>query len=120
MRVKTGRIAVSALIAVAASLLVFVDLAPESDPAWWLLGGLHRPLPEPAEVLLLDAPPDTKLSPGELALDLRDLAEFDAGPLLVDLPVDWSAGDTTPIDTLARLRVSIDAEFDKVSANLRN
>ena len=120
MRAKTGRIAATALIAVAASLLVFVDLAPESDPAWWLLGGLHRPLPKPAEVLLLDAPPDTTLSPGELALDIRDLAEFDAGPLLVDLPVDWSAGDTTPVDSLARLRVSIDAEFGKVSVNLKN
>lgn len=118
MRVKS--LPIVAGLAVAASLLALFPLAPESDPAWWLLGGMRRAVPDPADILLLDAPVDMDLSPGGLALDLRDLAEFDARSVLVDVGVDWAAGDTTPIDTLVRLRASIDEEFGRVSDNLKN
>ena len=120
MRLKTRRLLLASSLVLATSLLAFLPLAPEKDPAWWLLGGLRPSLASPGDILVLDADPETRLSPGELALDLRSLAEFDAASVLVDLPLDWTQGDTTSLDTLARVRVAVDGELGRVSDNLRS
>lgn len=120
MRPTLRRILLSIVLVSLASLLALHPPAPEFDPAWWVLGGLRKPPPAPSDILVLDATPGTTLNPGELALDLREFAEFGAGSVIVDLPVDWAAGDSTPVDSLARLRRSIDGEFAGISKDLDN
>ncbi|HUX42161.1 MAG TPA: hypothetical protein VMV83_13425 [Rectinemataceae bacterium] len=120
MRPTIRRILLSIVLVSVASLFALHPPAPESDPAWWILGGLRKPPPAPTDILVLDAIPGTVLNPGELALDLREFAEFGAGSVIVDLPVDWAAGDSTPVDSLARLRRSIDSEFTGIGKDLDN
>ncbi|MEI6876618.1 MAG: hypothetical protein WCL50_15980, partial [Spirochaetota bacterium] len=107
-------------LSVALGLAAFLPLSLADDPGYRLLLGFREALVPFREPLILDAPAGTTISPGRLARVLEDLAEFGAGPILVDLPLDLSAGEGSPKLRLPLLREAIGSEFTLVSDNLRS
>ncbi|MEI6386464.1 MAG: hypothetical protein WCQ50_07505 [Spirochaetota bacterium] len=107
-----------ALFALAAGLLAFAWPQSNSDPLLGLAAALRKPLTSYREPLILQAPQDEGLAPSRLALDLLTLAEFGALSISIEVPIDWTAGNSTSTSTIDRLRASIGVEFDLVSGNL--
>jgi len=116
---RRATILISLALVLAASLASLLPLDPAEDPAFPLLLGLRKPLAEPREVLIVEAEPGTALAPSRLTALLTDLAEFESGPLLVELPVDWSAGENSSSSALGGTREAIARELGLVQEDLR-
>jgi hypothetical protein len=120
MRSKIRSLLLPLALALVAALGALLPLGPAWDPAYRFLLGFRPPLLALREPLIIDSPLGTTLSPGRLATILESLSEFGSGPVIVDLPVDWTVSDSTPTLRLPLLRDAIDSEFTLVSDNLRS